>query len=173
MKNKNQSIISLCTIIIGVGVFVLIYSIQWQNVQNELEAQNALNRSHKITNRLDSTVDWDPCWLNNVLCPDEEIEPRYRTVSAYNPVPEQTSGDPCIAASGVDICAGMDEGRKFVATNELPFGSQVLIAGEEYEVVDRTGSQYTYRYDIAFPADQIQEALAWGTPTLDVQIINQ
>lgn len=101
----------------------------------------------------------------------EQPAPTWRVVTAYNPVPEQTDETPCIAANGTDICAGMAAGEKYVATNELPFGKKVKINGEIYTVVDRTNSRYDYRYDIAFPADQVETAQEWGRKTLQIEFV--
>lgn len=113
-------------------------------------------------------IDENICGLSSVECPDEQM---IRTVTAYNTVEEQCDSTPCISANGTDICKGMAEGKHYVATNELPFGTLVEIAGTVYEVVDRTNSRYQYRYDIAFPADQIQEAIAFGVKNLPITII--
>lgn len=114
----------------------------------------------------------DYCTLDTIVCPNE-VQPKVlgnRVVTAYNPVRGQTDGDPCISASGVDICVGMAIGKHYIATNELPFGSIVQINGINYEVVDRTSSRYANRYDIAFPADQIKEAREWGKRVEQIMI---
>lgn len=108
----------------------------------------------------------DPCTMPSVTC-NEMI----RTVTAYNTVSGQTDSSPCISANGTDICKGMAEGKNYVATNELPFGSKVKIDGKIYEVVDRTNSRYAYRYDIAMPSDKIQEAKQWGVRQLSIEVL--
>jgi len=99
-----------------------------------------------------------------------KTETIYAVVSAYNPVPEQTNGDPCISANGTDICAGMADGFHYAASNNLPMGSYVLIERVVYEIVDRTAERYGARIDIAFPADKIQEARNWGLQMLEVGV---
>lgn len=90
------------------------------------------------------------------------------TITAYNTVPEQTSGNPCISASGINICEGMELGHNYVACNFCNFGMYVEIEGKIYEVVDRTSTEFSNRIDIAMPADQIQEARDWGARELEV-----
>ncbi len=116
------------------------------------------------------------CDLNVVDCePDGKgvsPQPRYREVTAYNVGdPSQTDASPCIGATGQDLCALIAQGRKIVATNELPFGSKVEINGEVYEVLDRMNSRYQHRYDIAMPVDQKTNAIKWGLKILDVRPI--
>lgn len=86
------------------------------------------------------------------------------TVTAYNSVPEQTDGDPCIAADGTDICEALRRGERTCAANCLPFGSVVDVPGFGTCVVrDRTASRYGSRIDLYLGGrDQIKTAKAWG-----------
>ena len=94
------------------------------------------------------------------------------TTSAYNPVPEQTSGDPCIAASGQNVCFPWNskDDMGYAAANFLPFWTMIEIEGRVYIIVDRVSEEYGDRIDIVFPADQIQEAKEWGLRYLEVII---
>ena len=86
------------------------------------------------------------------------------TVTAYNSVPEQTDGDPCVAADGTDICLALERGERACAANHLPFGTVLDIGGTFRCVVrDRTATRYGSRIDVYFGGrDTIQEALRWG-----------
>jgi 3D (Asp-Asp-Asp) domain-containing protein len=85
-------------------------------------------------------------------------------VTAYNSVPEQTDGDPCIAADGTDICEALRRGEGTCAANCLPFGSVLDIPGLGACVVrDRTASRYGSRIDLYLGGrDQIKAAKTWG-----------
>ncbi|KKK64823.1 hypothetical protein LCGC14_2980330 [marine sediment metagenome] len=45
-----------------------------------------------------------------------------RVASAYNAVESQTDSEPCITASGLNVCGTK---RKILASNEFPFGSRL------------------------------------------------
>lgn len=94
------------------------------------------------------------------------------TVTAYNSVPEQTDGDPCIAADGSDICEALGRGERACAANCLPFGTRLEVPGFGTCVVrDRTASRYGSRIDIYFGGrDQIKTAKAWGKKELTLTV---
>lgn len=84
----------------------------------------------------------DPCSLDDIVCPEERVKKVIlSTVFTYQAVPEQTDGDACTTASGLDIC---DPFLPFgvVANNCLPFHTEVLIRGESYWVKDRMNKRY-------------------------------
>ena len=89
------------------------------------------------------------------------------TVTAYNTVPAQTSGNPCEAASTDNIC-----GRRDVVAcpRDIPLGTWVEINGRRYECLDRTARKYDGRFDISFDKD-VQAALNWGKRRLEVTIL--
>ena len=91
----------------------------------------------------------------------------HRVITAYNPVPEQTDSTPCISASGMNIC---ETSKNIAATNELPFGTLLVINGKVWEVQDRTNERYTNRIDLLMY--NYQEAKNWGKQTLIVELIN-
>lgn len=95
------------------------------------------------------------------------------TVTAYNSIPEQTDGSPCIAADGTDICRLERLGLHSCATWRVPLGTTIRIHGYGDCVVhDRTARKYGDRIDIYFGgADKILEAKAFGKKTLEVTIL--
>jgi len=90
-----------------------------------------------------------------------------RVITAYNPVPEQTDSDPCISASGMNVC---ETNKNIVATNEFAFGTQLMIDGKIWEVQDRTHSRYKYRIDLLMY--DYQDAINWGKKTLKIGLVN-
>lgn len=92
-------------------------------------------------------------------------------LTAYNSVPEQTDGNPCIAADGTDIC-------KFhgctVAQNGVKFGTKIEIEGYGVcEVHDRKNSRYGSEWiDIYFGGrDKVSEARAFGVKHARYRVI--
>lgn len=86
-------------------------------------------------------------------------------VTAYNTVPEQTDGNPCIAAGGY-IC-GRDD--VVACPVKYPLGTRVNIAGKMYECLDRTAPKYGNRFDISFDKD-LEGARNWGKKLLSIKI---
>jgi len=88
-------------------------------------------------------------------------------VTAYNTVPEQTWGDPCISASGDNIC-GM---KNVVACpRSIPLGTWVIIDDNYYQCLDRLAVKYDDRFDISFDKD-IQSAKEFGKQIKEVIIL--
>lgn len=87
-----------------------------------------------------------------------------REVTAYNVgVPAQTSENPCIGASGKDLCRLIDEGRNVCAANFVALGTVLKI--EEYGecvVLDRMHRRFAHRVDIAMGEDAIEQAREFG-----------
>jgi 3D (Asp-Asp-Asp) domain-containing protein len=87
------------------------------------------------------------------------------TASAYNSVPEQTSGDPTVAAWGDELKPGM----KAIAVSRdliergLTHGVKVKIEGLSgtYEVLDKTNARFKERIDI-YMGEDVQAAREWG-----------
>jgi 3D (Asp-Asp-Asp) domain-containing protein len=94
-------------------------------------------------------------------------EQTYATITAYNTVPEQTWGDPCISASGDNIC-----GKKNVVAcpRSIPLGTWVIIDNEYYQCLDRLALKYDDRFDISFDKD-IQGAKEFGRQIKEVIIL--
>lgn len=103
----------------------------------------------------------DPCGLNDVECPEEASQDQsgpqeviYATVYTYQAVSWQTDADPCTTASGFDACTHWDGKPAIVANNCLPFGTEVVIRGDVYEVQDRMNSRYNCEaFDIPTDGD--------------------
>ena len=94
------------------------------------------------------------------------------TVTAYNSVPAQTDGSPCIAADGSDICKLYAKGD-YSCASALPFGTKINVPGFGVCTVrDRLAPKYYYRVDIHMGgADCIPKARAWGKKKLTVTVI--
>lgn len=121
------------------------------------------------TRPLNDNLDLSVCGLDSVLCPNEKV---LRVVTAYNVGDvSQTDSTPCIGATGEDLCEALKNGEKIVATNELPLGSKVMIAGDVYTVKDRTNGRYHYRYDVAFPVNEHDEAVQFGSKYLEIVLL--
>lgn len=102
--------------------------------------------------------------VNSPILIKEQI---YATITAYNTVPEQTWGDPCISASGDNIC-----GKKNVVAcpRSIPLGTWVIIDNEYYQCLDRLALKYDNRFDISFDKD-IEGAKKFGKQNKEVLII--
>jgi 3D (Asp-Asp-Asp) domain-containing protein len=96
-----------------------------------------------------------------------------REVTAYNVGdPSQTSGDPCIAANGENICAALEAGMKRCAANFVPFGTRLEITQVGVcTVTDRMNRRYRSRVDIAMNPDEKDKALQFGIQKLRVKIL--
>ena len=94
------------------------------------------------------------------------------TVTAYNSVPAQTDGSPCIAANGADICKLHAQGD-YTCAAALPFNTHLSIPGFGVCTVrDRLAPRFAHRVDIHMGgADSIARARAWGKRQLTVTII--
>ena len=66
-------------------------------------------------------------------------------VTGYNTVPAQTDGDPCVAASGVNICGRRDT---IACPPLLPFGTIVEVRGKTFVCEDRMARRFRGRFDI-------------------------
>ena len=66
-------------------------------------------------------------------------------VTGYNTVPTQTDGDPCVAASGVNICGRRDT---IACPPLLPFGTVVEVRGKTFVCEDRMARKFRGRFDI-------------------------
>jgi hypothetical protein len=83
-------------------------------------------------------------------------------VTGYNTVVAQTDDDPCIAATGDNIC-----GRHNVVAcpRILPLGTVVEIHGKLYICEDRTARKFDGRFDISCDKDKRcpYEVAGWTT----------
>ena len=104
----------------------------------------------------------------------EVKDTKIRKVTAYNLVEGQTDKDPCIGAANVNICNLVAAGELICAANFVPFYTVLEIEGiGRCLVLDRMNSRYPDYVDIAFPADQVDEALEFGVKDLEVGVINK
>ena len=93
-------------------------------------------------------------------------------LTAYNSVPEQTDGNPCIAADGTNVCEF--EGC-VVAQNGVPFGTKVDIEGVGVcHVHDRKNSRYDSNWiDIYFGGrDKVAAAFEFGSKEAGYRIVD-
>lgn len=97
-----------------------------------------------------------------------------REVTAYNVgIPEQTSANPCIGASGQDLCRLVEAGRRVCAANFVALGTVLRIDRYgECVVLDRMHRRYPHRVDIAMREDEVGEAVNFGVRKLVVQVKN-
>ncbi len=97
-----------------------------------------------------------------------------RIVTAYNAGdPDQNYGNPCISASGENLCKALSTGKKRCAANFVPLGTKLYI--EKYGifvVTDRTNRRYRNRVDIAMKLDEINRAKQFGRQKLNVKILS-
>ncbi len=87
-----------------------------------------------------------------------------RDVTAYNVgVRSQTSENPCIGATGVDLCRLVRQGWKVCAANFVPLGT-ILRIGEmgEFVVLDRMNRRFPHRVDIAMERGEVDRAKEFG-----------
>jgi 3D (Asp-Asp-Asp) domain-containing protein len=104
---------------------------------------------------------------------DEVPVETVREITAYNVGdPAQTSGDPCEAANGEDVCAALKAGLKRCAANFVPLGSQLHVATYGVcTVTDRMNRRYKNRVDIAMGVDEKEKALQFGLQKRRVTIL--
>ncbi len=95
-----------------------------------------------------------------------------REVTAYNVgIPEQTSANPCIGASGKDLCRLVEAGRRVCAANFVALGTVLKIDNVgECVVLDRMHRRFSHRVDIAMREDEIGEAVNFGVRKLLVTV---
>lgn len=102
--------------------------------------------------------------VNSPILIKEQV---YATITAYNTIPEQTWGDPCISASGDNIC---NKNNVVACPRSIPLGTWVIIDGEYYQCLDRLALKYDNRFDISFDKD-IEGAKKFGKQNKEVLII--
>jgi 3D (Asp-Asp-Asp) domain-containing protein len=98
-----------------------------------------------------------------------------REVTAYNAGdPKQTADDPCISASGENICKALEQGKKRCAANFVSLGTLLHI--DKYGVclvTDRMNHRYKNRVDIAMRSDEYRKARKFGRQKLKVKILKK
>ena len=105
----------------------------------------------------------------------EVINEKIRVVTAYNVGdPDQTWGDPCISASGENLCNELNSGKKRCAANFVPIGTELHIEDFGiYRVSDRMHRRFKNRVDIAMKRDELKKAQAFGKKRLRVKILRK
>ena len=105
----------------------------------------------------------------------EVINEKIRVVTAYNVGdPDQTTGDPCISASGEDLCHALNSGKKRCAANFVPIGTELYIENLGiYQVSDRMHRRFKNRVDIAMKRDELKKAKVFGKKRLIVKILRK
>lgn len=95
-----------------------------------------------------------------------------REVTAYNVgVRGQTSGDPCIGATGQNLCHLVTRGLKICAANFVEPETVLHIEGYgECVVLDRMNRRYSHRVDIAMREDEIARAREFGIQRRQVEV---
>lgn len=87
-------------------------------------------------------------------------------VTAFNTVPAQTDNNPCISASGANIC-GRDD--VIACSREYAFGTEFEILGHRYICEDRPALRYDDIFDISFDKD-FDQAFTFGKKYLPVKV---
>ncbi|MEE8542009.1 MAG: hypothetical protein V3S66_10140 [Desulfobacterales bacterium] len=105
----------------------------------------------------------------------EVISDEIRVVTAYNVGdPDQNWGDPCISASGEDLCNALNSGQKRCAANFVPIGTELHIEDfGVYRVSDRMHRRFKNRVDIAMKRDELKKAKVFGKKRLRVKILRK
>jgi 3D (Asp-Asp-Asp) domain-containing protein len=97
---------------------------------------------------------------------------RVREVTAYNVgVKRQTSDQPCIGATGQNLCRLVARGLKVCAANFVDPETILHIEGYgECVVLDRMNRRFAHRVDIAMRKDEADRALEFGIQQRHVEI---
>jgi 3D (Asp-Asp-Asp) domain-containing protein len=97
---------------------------------------------------------------------------RVREVTAYNVGARgQTSGDPCIGATGQNLCRLVARGLKVCAANFVDPETILHIEGYgECVVLDRMHRRFAHRVDIAMRMDEVDTALEFGVQRRHVDV---
>jgi len=97
---------------------------------------------------------------------------KIREVSAYNAGDEnQCDEDPCISASGDNVCQLLEQGINVCALNGVPFYTILKVDSlGECVVLDRTSSKYAGRVDWAMKKNENVKALKFGVKKLNIII---
>ncbi len=115
------------------------------------------------------------CRLIPIIVNMEPLENRIRKVTAYNAGDlDQCSGDPCISASGENLCDTLVLGYQRCAANFVPLGTRLHIETlGEYVVVDRMHKRFGQRVDIAMKPDEKERARSFGVQRLRVTVLER
>ena len=95
-----------------------------------------------------------------------------REVTAYNVgMRGQTSDEPCIGATGKNLCRLVAKGLKICAANFVDPETILNIEGYgECVVLDRMNRRFAHRVDIAMRKDEVDRALEFGIQRRYVEV---
>ena len=95
-----------------------------------------------------------------------------REVTAYNVgVKRQTSDEPCIGATGRNLCRLVARGLKVCAANFVDPETILHIEGYgECIVLDRMNRRYAHRVDIAMRENEVDRAIEFGVQQRYVEV---
>ncbi len=95
-----------------------------------------------------------------------------REVTAYNVGRRsQTSGSPCIGATGQNLCRLIAQGLKICAANFVAPKTILNVEGYgECVVLDRMHRRFSHRVDIAMREEEVGKALEFGIRRLQVEV---
>ena len=95
-----------------------------------------------------------------------------REVTAYNVgMRGQTSDEPCIGATGKNLCRLVAKGLKICAANFVDPETILNIEGYgECVVLDRMNRRFAHRVDIAMRKDEVDRALEFGIQERYVEV---
>lgn len=153
------------SILLAIGVAVALLS-AWSGTRVDTQAQQIQPISETVSRVIvgDNGSRLEQVRLAGII----------REVTAYNVgVREQTSENPCIGASGKDLCRLVDEGRRICAANFVALGTVLKIERfGECVVLDRMHRRFGHRVDIAMRQDEIDQAVEFGLQRRIVQVKN-
>lgn len=154
-------------LILMIGIIMIIECVARQGVPEE--ELSYLERTSELVFLEENTI----IPINAPYYPSVHIlgsvvgEGMLRTITSYNPVPEQTDDTPFITASGIDI---RETNYQICASNEFPFGTIIRIEGlGACEIQDRTNKRYKYRIDWLTMTED--EAMEIGKKNLEIEIV--
>jgi len=103
---------------------------------------------------------------------ETEVPGIVREVTAYNVgVRKQTGDEPCIGATGIDLCRLIEQGRSVCAANFVALGTILRIKGYgECIVLDRMNRRYAHRVDVAMREEEVEKALEFGLQRRVVEV---
>jgi len=106
--------------------------------------------------------------------PKRDITAAVREVTAYNVGdPAQTAGDPCIGASGKNLCQALESGIRTCAANFVPLGTRLRIDSIGSCVVeDRMHRRFSHRVDVAMKLAEKERAIRFGLRRLRVAVLD-
>ncbi len=157
MKNRS--------ILLAIGIAASLLSV-WAGSRVDMQV-------HKLK-RLSATAPGIVVGDNGTKLERVRLAGMVREVTAYNVgVPEQTSDNACIGASGENLCRLVDAGRKICAANFVALGTILHIDHYgECVVLDRMHRRFSRRVDIAMRQDAVDEAIEFGLQKRVVAVRN-